>query len=120
MLHGENLKIIIDGTVWALAKSCDVIVQAKTIERSSASNGQWAEYISDRKSWEVKTSHLVSDARSMLLEVDSVVTLQLQVNGTAVMSGSAICTQCQITATRGNLIQGSFSWRGNGPLTSSE
>lgn len=120
MLHGENLKIIIDGTVWALSKSCDVNVQAKTIERSSATNGQWLEYISDRKSWDITTNHLVASVQNMLMEVGDTVTLQLQVNGTAVLSGSAICTQCRITATKGSLMQGSFQWRGNGPLASSE
>lgn len=32
------------------------------------------------------------------------------------VSGNAICTSAKITATRGNLLQGSFSWKGNGPL----
>lgn len=34
-----------------------------------------------------------------------------------VLQGQAICKTANITATVGNLAQGSFSWKGNGPFT---
>ena len=56
--------------------------------------------------------------KDMLLKVGTTVTLEMQVDGFASdrLSGSAICQTARVTATLGNLMQGSWQWRGSGPL----
>ena len=56
--------------------------------------------------------------KDMLLKVGSTITLEMQVDGFASdrLSGTAICQTARETATLGNLMQGSWQWRGSGPL----
>ena len=56
--------------------------------------------------------------KDMLLKVGTTVTLEMQVDGFAsdLLSGTAICQTARVTATLGNLMQGSWQWRGSGPL----
>lgn len=124
-LKGKQLIIQADGVAIAASKSCTIDVQADTIETSSPSQGSWRNYIAGRKKWNITTNHLVSaDAsastplRNMLSKVGKIYQLSFVVNGYPDdhASGSAICTACKITATLGNLMQGSFSWTGSGPL----
>lgn len=51
--------------------------------------------------------------------VDSTFDLRLQVQGYVDdnLCGRAICRRFKVTATKGNLMQGSFEWVGTGPLT---
>lgn len=57
--------------------------------------------------------------KNMLLQVGKTVDLRMQVDGfpNDTLHGSAICKSCRITATKGSLAQGAFSWEGSGPLT---
>lgn len=57
--------------------------------------------------------------KNFLTKVGATVTLQLQVDGFANdrLSGTAICKTCKINATIGNLLQGGWTWEGNGELT---
>lgn len=56
--------------------------------------------------------------KSTLLSVGTMYTINVQVDELAVdrLTGSALCKQARVTGTLGNLMQGSFSWRGSGPL----
>ncbi|MBR2254116.1 MAG: hypothetical protein IJ895_06880 [Prevotella sp.] len=56
--------------------------------------------------------------KNMLQRVGQTYTLRMQVDGNGIdtLSGSAICTHAKITATKGNLMQGSFTFEGDGPL----
>jgi hypothetical protein len=60
ILQGVNLIIKAGGVAIAAAKSANIKVQAKTIEVSSPTGGQWEHSIVGRKSWSVSTSHLVA------------------------------------------------------------
>jgi hypothetical protein len=57
--------------------------------------------------------------KDMLTKVGQEVTLRMRVDGLAndVLTGVAICKNGKTTGTVGNLLQGSFSWQGNGALT---
>jgi hypothetical protein len=57
--------------------------------------------------------------KNMLQRVGQTYTLRMQVdgNGMDTLIGTAICKSAKITATKGNLLQGSFAWEGSGPLT---
>lgn len=92
------------------------------IEVSSPTSGQWKQYITGRKEWQVTVNYLVLQRAQIrdMLEVGT--TLQVvfkernEANSTGV-SGSATIKTCKITATRGNLIQGTFVFQGSGALT---
>ncbi len=122
MKKGNDLIIMVDGMALATSKSCSISLQADTIETASPTDGEYTTYIADRKSWSVSTTHLVcadTTIRSMLDRVGQTVRLTFTMRDDPAdsLTGAAICTACKITATRGNLIQGSFSWKGSGPLT---
>ena len=57
--------------------------------------------------------------KDLLTKVGQEVTLRMRVDGLAndVLTGVAICKNGKTTGTVGNLLQGSFSWQGNGALT---
>lgn len=117
-MKGNDL-IITSGSVIYASKSCDIDTDADTIEVSSPTSGKWREYLAGRCGWNVSTAYLVGDAkwRDDLLRVGQKVTLRFKNRGEdATMTGDAIITKCHITATRGNLAQGSFSFLGTGPL----
>lgn len=125
ILQGNDVIIFADGTAMAASKSCTITVKGDTIEISSPTQGQFREYIASRKDWDLTTTHLVkysagSDIplKNMILKVGGTYTIKVQARPLSddVLTGKAICTQCKITATRGNLLQGSFSFQGSGPL----
>ena len=110
------------GVAIAGTKSDELQVDCETIKIASATDQGWTHYISGRKSWSLTVGWLVlanTDVRKALL-VGSSVTIKFKgrnatdANG---LSGSAIIKTCKITAIRGNLAQGSFTFAGNGPLT---
>ena len=111
-----------NGTAIAGTKSDEIQVDCETIEIASATDQAWTHSISGRKSWSLTVGWLVlanQDVRKALL-VGSTVTIKIKGRGESDangLSGSAILRTCKITATRGNLAQGSFAFVGNGPLT---
>ena len=75
--------------------------------------GSWKRYITGRKSWQVSVSY-----KSLLGKVGATVSLSWKMRDDAAdtMGGDAILTSCKISGTRGNLVQGSFSFKGTGEL----
>lgn len=132
ILQGKNLIVKANGEVIAAAKSCTLNIDCEIIKVSSPTDGQWEHIIAGMKSWSVSTTHLLKMERMIdrplhgyLDPIGQSFTLQLELNDitiegfpvTETLTGSAICKNCQITATNGNLAQGSFKFQGNGPLT---
>ena len=119
---GNNIIVYMNGQAIAGTKSDEIQVDCETIEIASATDQAWTHYISGRKSWSLTVGWLVlanQDVRKALL-VGSSVTIKIKGRGESDangLSGSAILRTCKITATRGNLAQGSFAFVGNGPLT---
>lgn len=109
-------------TAIASSKSCTIDVEGEAIEVSSATDGDWTHYIAGRKSWQVTVSFLVAATNDYTSLLDVGTTYTLGIAGSAGMNtppalrGSAICTRCSVTATKGNIAQGSFVFIGNGPL----
>ena len=62
---------------------------------------------------------LATPVKTFLQKVGQSFTLQLLLDGfgTDYLTGTAICKSAKITATKSNLLQGSFVWEGTGPLT---
>lgn len=110
------------GTVLALMKSCEIEIKCDTIEVVPPSDNRFHRYIPGRMSWEITSNHLVEQmngSNGMLrVGVGVVIQFRNRNNVRDAMYGNAICTECKIVATRGNLVTGSFRFEGTGPLTS--
>ena len=121
-IQGNNIIVLMNGQAIAGTKSDELQVDCETIEIASATDQGWTHYLSGRKSWSLTVGWLVlanTDVRKALL-VGSSVTIKIKGRGdsdSSGVSGSAILKTVKITATRGNLAQGSFAFVGNGPLT---
>ena len=119
---GNNIIVYMNGQAIAGTKSDELQVDSETIEIASATDQAWTHSISGRKSWSLTVGWLVlanQDVRKLLL-AGSVVTIKIKGRGASDSSGlqgAAILKTVKITATRGNLAQGSFAFVGNGPLT---
>ena len=119
---GNNIIVYMNGQAIAGTKSDEIQVDCDTIEIASATDQAWTHYLAGRKSWSLTVGWLVLanlDVRKALL-VGSSVTIKIKGRGESDsngVTGAAILKTVKITATRGNLAQGSFAFVGNGPLT---
>ena len=127
---GNNIIVYMNGQAIAGTKSDEIQVESDTIEIASATDQDWVHQIAGRKSWSLNVGWLVLanldvrkvlnlDVRKVLL-AGSAVTIKIKGRGASDASGvtgAAILKTVKITATRGNLAQGSFAFTGNGPLT---
>lgn len=123
-MNGNNIIIgTMSGTTFtpiAATKSNEMQTDCETIEISSPSVGDWRTYMAGRKSWSVQVSFLVTAASNIrqLLSVGTSYTIVMRDRtNTSSVTGSAIMTTCKISATRGNLVTGSFVFKGTGALT---
>lgn len=122
-MNGNNVYIMADNTIIAATKSNELQVGCDTIEIASSSQQAWKEYIAGRKEWSMTVSYLVTavkmSAPQSPLNIGTTYTLKFQNRNTPddYVTGSAICTQCKITATRGNLCSGSITFKGTGALS---
>ena len=119
---GKDVKIFAgsSGTtaIIAMAKSCTVTRKCSTIEKASATQGTSKEFLAGREEWEVSLGHLVSSDAPFdgLLKVRSTYTLRITI-ANVTKSGTAICTQAELSAPVGSLATGSVKFKGTGPLT---
>lgn len=122
--NGKNLLIYLDGSViggtqLSAERSNETNVNCEAIETASPSQGDWRTFIAGRKEWSVTVNWLVPAVANIteLLKVGNTYTLtERDGSGNILLTGSALCVTCRITATLGNLIQGSFSFKGTGPM----
>jgi len=132
MINGNNIFISLDSNAatipFAATKSNEIQTECDTIEISSPTVGDWRQYIAGRKEWSFTVGWLVvacgtnvKNSLEALLEVGKSYTITIcdrtGSTATARLTGSAICTSAKITATRGNIAVGSFSFKGNGALS---
>lgn len=130
-LKGNDILVYkrISSTTWrviAATRSNEIESNCETIEISSPTTASWRKYIAGRKSWSITVSYLlmrVDDPQSgasiqELLNVGNSYSLQFAGrNAAGGVSGTAILTRCKITATRGNLAVGTFTFKGTDSLT---
>lgn len=118
-LLGNYVYIALNGVKIAGLKSCKVSNGCKTIEVASATSGQWEEFIAARKSWKMSCSYLVLAPATMntnILRVGATYSITFT-NGSATLSGSAICVKSDADAPIAGLCSGSFEFQGSGALT---
>lgn len=129
--HGRNLYVLLKesgtGVIIAGTRSNEFQTDIDLQEVSSPNTGTWKEHLPQREEWNVSTNFLVTSDESLLslLKTRKYVTLSLVCRSpggttTELLTGEAWVKSCKITATLGNLAQGSFQFVGNGPLAPPE
>ena len=123
--NGNNILIgTMSGTTFtalAAVKSHEANSSADTIEKASSTQQDWKEFIASRKEWSINVNYLIlQDANTNvedLLKVGTTYAIRIKGRtGGYKVSGSAICTQCKQSYTRGTLAVGSFTFKGTGAL----
>ena len=124
-MNGKDIIVYSGGTAIAATTVNDISNAAELQPFSSPNTADYKEYRAKDKSWRIVTNYLVTSvgvALADLLKVGNTYTLVIGATGQTASSkqgltGTAICQECRITATNGNLCQGSFVFQGSGPLT---
>lgn len=119
-VNGNNILIYVGGVAVAGTRSNEIQTSAEMIEIASPDTGQWKAFLAGRKEWSINSAWLVTAAADVkrVLQVGTTVTIRIVGRGeSAGMTGQAIVQTCKVTATRGNLANGSFIFRGTGALT---
>ena len=133
-LNGNIIIVQVDGHTIAGTKTTEIQVDSELIEIASATQGSFREYLTGRKQWQVTVNYLLMYAtyQEMFTYPNASMTDALLVGNSytlkfknranhydqpITLKGTAILRTCKITATRGNLIQGTFTFVGNGALT---
>lgn len=131
-LKGNIIIVQLNGNTIAGTKTTEIQVDSELIEIASATQGEYREYLTGRKQWQVTVNYLLMSASFATISsypdacltdplfVGNSYTLKFINRGVGYqpsgMTGTAILRTCKITATRGNLIQGTFTFVGNGAL----
>ena len=122
-MTGKDIIVIIsirNTPMFATAiKSDDIQTQVNAIEKASATQQDWEEVIPGRKRWSLTVNYLVllSGKLRDVLEVGKMFDITIRRRGENVtLTGQALLTDCKQTHTVNSLCQGSFTFRGNGPL----
>lgn len=117
IIHGKDIKILNSSStaLIACAKSCTIHRHADSEEVASASDQDHKHYIAGRKGWSIDLQHFVS-TDGVTLEEGTMYNIQVVIGSGVTWTGTALCTDCDITGTMGNLSQGSIKLLGSGPL----
>lgn len=125
-MNGNNIYISIgDGngmTIIAGTKTDKIQVVSEMIEVASPNTADWREFISGRKEWSFSTGYLVLSSEHVTDILKTGMEVLVQVvsrEGAAtvvILEGRALIQLGEQNFTRGSLSQGSFQFRGIGPL----
>lgn len=125
-MTGKDILIVLSQNGTALAgtsvKSHDITTAADTIEKASATQQSWREYLAGRKAWSVNMSYLVTVGAKIHWELKVGETFNVTIsdrNSNYRLVGTAILETAKQTYTVGNLANGSFVLKGSGPLKTS-
>lgn len=118
IIHGRNIIIKSEGVAIASARSCDLQVSCGELETSNPDDGSWRTFYADRKEWNITLNYLVIALRGLQVAVGQTYTITIEntTDEDDLLTGTAICTDNSVTATIGNLSQGTFRFKGTGPL----
>lgn len=117
IIHGKDIKILNSSStaLIACAKSCTIHRHADSEEVASANDQDHKHYIAGRKGWSIDLQYFVS-TDGVTLEEGTMYNIQVAIGSGVTWAGQALCTDCDITGTQGNLSQGSIKLLGSGPL----
>lgn len=120
-MTGKDIIVILsqNGTPMASTaiKSDDIQTQVNAIEKASATQQAWEEVIPGRKRWSFNCNYLVLTSAKLrdVLMAGQYFDITLR-SENVTLTGQALLTDCKQTHTVNSLCQGSFTFRGNGPL----
>ena len=123
--NGNSIIIgTMDGSTFtpiAAVKSHDVQNQCDTLEKASATQQNYKEFVPGRAEWGINVSYLVlQDANSNIEDLLKVrQTYRICIKGRTgayVLYGDAICVTCKQSYQNGNLSVGSYALKGTGEL----
>lgn len=122
-MTGKDIIVILsqNGTPMASTriKSDDIQTHADAIEKASATQQTWKEVIAGRKEWTLNVNYLVLAAAKLtdVLLAGQMFDITIRhISENVSLTGQALLTDCKQTHTVNSLCQGSFTFRGNGPL----
>lgn len=122
-MTGKDIIVILsqNGTPMASTriKSDDIQTQANAIEKASATQQDWEEVIPGRKRWTLNCNYLLLTSAKLtdVLKVGQYFDITIRhISENVTLTGQALLTDCKQTHTVNSLCQGSFTFRGNGPL----
>lgn len=125
-LKGNDIIIgnMVNGEVYPFAASttCDIELNCDVKEVSSPSSGAYRSYIPGRKMWTVRLGYLVNTSGFAVLNLKNIGNtyhIKCYVRNNPVIDqfeGDAVLTQARITATKGNLVTGSWVFQGSGNI----
>ena len=116
MIKGKDLVIYEGNPAVAIAacRSFTIVNKADLEERSSPDSGTARNYEVVRISWEISISTFVLAMKNYVLRRGQTyfITIKDRNNASDFISGSVICTNVEITAKKGSLVQGSLQFIG--------
>lgn len=120
-MNGYDIIILVGGAAIAAVKTDEIDGECELVEKSGPNTGDWRLYDVGKKQWGFSTGFLITSAATLatrVLQIGNTYTVNIKQRGanTNVLTGSAICQQCKVTAARGSLLEGSFAFVGNGEL----
>ena len=117
VIHGRDINIYNSGgtALIAAAKSCTIHRQCQALSVASASDSQNEHYIAGRKGWSIDLAHLIT-TNGVTLNEGTMYNIRVLIGIGVTWVGTALCTQCDIQGTQGNLGTGSIKLLGSGPL----
>jgi hypothetical protein len=117
VIHGRDIKIYNSGgtALIAAAKSCTIHRQCQALPTASASDGDNEHYIAGRKGWSIDLAHLIT-TNDVTLDEGTTYNIRVLIGSGTTWVGTALCTQCDIQGTQGNLGTGSIKLLGSGQL----
>ena len=119
-VNGNLILIGFNGSIIAGMKGSEQQSQCDMIETANPSNQTWKTYVVGRKQWNVTVNYLLSNTSKIkdLLKIGQTYSLYFIQRSAPVpyLYGTATLTTCKITSNKGQLMQGSFQFLGNGEL----
>lgn len=125
--NGKLFILSVGGNPIAGARTNSFMSSAETIETSSPQSGAYRTHITKRKEWECTCGYLLLADSALsaqgvtgiqdLLQVGNQFDIVFRNGATDLgVSGTATLTEVNITANIGNLVQGTFKFKGDGAL----
>lgn len=119
-MNGNKIMLMKGGVAVAAVVTHDIETEADRLEVAGSGQGQWREYVSGRKRWEVTANYLVVSSAMILGLLQNGQTFAMKSydrdNELNNLHGQATLEQCRITATKGKLVTGFFKFIGNQDL----
>ena len=119
-LLGNRFMLSKDGVPVAAVVTHDVNTEAASIEKASATQGKYREYVPGRKQFTIKAEWLMVSSAVMLGLLQTGQTFAVssydRQNERRNVHGIAKMEACNIQLTRGTLVHGQFALRGSGYL----